>query len=49
MKQFDDIVKFHRHSCPQLALGYRVALAAMKENIQKQIWQDCMHPVFFRK
>lgn len=31
MKPFDDIVKFHGHSCPGLALGYRVAIAALKE------------------
>lgn len=28
---YDDVVKFHGHSCPGLAIGYRVALAAMEE------------------
>lgn len=31
MKSFDEVVAFHGHSCPGLALGYRVALAAMRE------------------
>lgn len=31
MKSFGDIVKFHGHTCPGLALGYRVALSALKE------------------
>lgn len=31
MKTFDEVVNFHGHSCPGLALGYRVAIAAMKE------------------
>ncbi len=30
-KNFEDVVKFHGHSCPGLALGYRVALAALEE------------------
>lgn len=29
MKTFNDIVSFHGHSCPGLALGYRVALFAL--------------------
>lgn len=29
--KFEDVVKFHGHSCPGLALGYRVATAAMEE------------------
>lgn len=28
---FEDVVKFHGHSCPGLALGYRVAKAALEE------------------
>lgn len=28
---FEDVIKFHGHSCPGLAIGYRVALAAMEE------------------
>ncbi len=31
MKTYDDIVDFHGHSCPGLALGYRVSLRAFKE------------------
>ncbi|MEW6053389.1 MAG: FmdE family protein [Nitrospirota bacterium] len=31
MKTFDEVVDFHGHACPGLALGYRVALAALKE------------------
>ncbi len=30
MKSFDEVVAFHGHSCPGLALGYRVARAALK-------------------
>jgi len=29
--KFEDVVKFHGHSCPGLALGYRVAKAALEE------------------
>ncbi|MCX8034530.1 MAG: FmdE family protein [Thermodesulfovibrio sp.] len=33
---FEDIVKFHGHSCPGLAFGYRIALAAIEElNIKR--------------
>lgn len=28
---FDDVVKFHGHACPGLALGFRVASLALKE------------------
>jgi formylmethanofuran dehydrogenase subunit E len=31
MKTFDDVVEFHGHACPGLALGYRVALRALRE------------------
>jgi formylmethanofuran dehydrogenase subunit E len=31
MKTFDEVIEFHGHACPGLALGYRVALAALKE------------------
>ncbi len=31
MKSYDDIVTFHGHSCPGLALGYRVSRRALKE------------------
>lgn len=35
--KFDEVVKFHGHSCPGLALGYRVALVALEElNIKKR-------------
>jgi formylmethanofuran dehydrogenase subunit E len=29
LKTYDDVVEFHGHSCPGLALGFRTALAAM--------------------
>lgn len=31
MKSFKDVVDFHGHSCPGLAIGYRVSLRALKE------------------
>jgi formylmethanofuran dehydrogenase subunit E len=31
MKSYQDVVDFHGHSCPGLAIGYRVALAAVRE------------------
>ncbi|MFN3395248.1 MAG: FmdE family protein [Thermodesulfovibrionales bacterium] len=31
MKTFEDVVRFHGHACPGLALGYRVGLRAIKE------------------
>jgi formylmethanofuran dehydrogenase subunit E len=31
MKSFEDIVGFHGHACPGLALGYRVAVFALRE------------------
>ena len=40
MKSFDDVVKFHGHSCPGLAFGYRVAMAAMKEMDMENISED---------
>ena len=30
MKNFDEVAAFHGHSCPGLAIGYRVALAVLK-------------------
>lgn len=38
--KFEDVVKFHGHSCPGLALGYRVALAAFEELNLKERTQD---------
>lgn len=40
MKGFDEVIKFHGHSCPGLALGYRVALAAVKELNMQNISED---------
>jgi formylmethanofuran dehydrogenase subunit E len=40
MKTFDDAVKFHGHSCPGLAFGYRVAVAALKELNMENISED---------
>lgn len=31
MKTYDETVDFHGHSCPGLALGYRVSLCALRE------------------
>jgi formylmethanofuran dehydrogenase subunit E len=31
MKTFDEVVDFHGHSCPGLALGFRVSVQALKE------------------
>ena len=31
MKRFDDVIDFHGHACPGLALGYRVSQRALKE------------------
>ncbi len=31
MKTYDEVIEFHGHSCPGLALGYRVSLMALKE------------------
>jgi len=31
MKTFEDIVEFHGHSCPGLAIGYRVSTLALNE------------------
>jgi formylmethanofuran dehydrogenase subunit E len=30
-QSFEDVTEFHGHSCPGLALGYRVSLVALKE------------------
>jgi formylmethanofuran dehydrogenase subunit E len=31
MKTFKDVIEFHGHSCPGLAIGYRVSIFALKE------------------
>jgi formylmethanofuran dehydrogenase subunit E len=31
MKSFDEVVAFHGHSCPGLAMGYRVSVLALRE------------------
>src|SRR5574340_1287646 len=31
MKTYDEVVNFHGHSCPGLALGYRVSLRTLRE------------------
>src|ERR1700690_3376478 len=35
MKTYDDIIDFHGHSCPGLAIGYRVSLGALKELVER--------------
>uniref|UniRef100_A0A7C4EJX3 Formylmethanofuran dehydrogenase n=1 Tax=Thermodesulfovibrio aggregans TaxID=86166 RepID=A0A7C4EJX3_9BACT len=38
--KFEDVVRFHGHSCPGLAVGYRVAMAAVEELNLKERPQD---------
>ncbi len=40
MKSFDEVVAFHGHSCPGLALGYRVARTALKVMKVKKSSED---------
>lgn len=40
MKNFNDVVSFHGHSCPGLALGYRVALAALRKMDMANMSED---------
>ena len=40
MKTFEEVVAFHGHSCPGLALGYRAARAALKELDMNTISED---------
>jgi formylmethanofuran dehydrogenase subunit E len=40
MKSFNDVIDFHGHSCPGLALGYRVAIAALREMDMQTISED---------
>jgi len=40
MKTYEDVTGFHGHSCPGLALGYRVALKAMEELSIEEASQD---------
>ncbi len=40
MKSYEDVVKFHGHSCPGLAMGYRVSLAALRELKMEDISED---------
>lgn len=40
MKSFEEVVDFHGHSCPGLALGYRVSLAALKAMGMEHISED---------
>lgn len=40
MKSFEEVVGFHGHSCPGLALGYRVALAALKAMGMERMSED---------
>jgi formylmethanofuran dehydrogenase subunit E len=40
MKRFEEVIGFHGHSCPGLALGYRVALAALKTMGMEKISED---------
>ena len=40
MKTYKDVVGFHGHSCPGLALGYRVALAALREMDMTNMSED---------
>lgn len=40
MKKFKDVVDFHGHACPGLALGYRVALFALKRLGKKALDEE---------
>ncbi len=40
MKRFEEVISFHGHSCPGLALGYRVALAALQAMDMENISED---------
>jgi formylmethanofuran dehydrogenase subunit E len=40
MKSFEEVVGFHGHSCPGLALGYRVARKALREMKRETISED---------
>lgn len=40
MKSYEDVIKFHGHSCPGLAMGYRVSLAALREMKMENISED---------
>lgn len=40
MKKLDEVVKFHGHVCPGLALGYRVSAFALKELGKKASDED---------
>lgn len=40
MKSFEEVVGFHGHSCPGLALGYRVARTALREMKRETISED---------
>jgi len=40
MKSFEEVVAFHGHSCPGLALGYRVARKALVEMKRETISED---------
>jgi len=40
MRDFKDVISFHGHSCPGLALGYRAASAAIKEMGMERISED---------
>ncbi|HWR88731.1 MAG TPA: FmdE family protein [Dissulfurispiraceae bacterium] len=40
MKTFEEVVQFHGHSCPGLAIGYRVGQVALREMDRKDISED---------
>jgi len=40
MKTYRNVVDFHGHSCPGLAFGYRVALAALRETGMETMSED---------
>lgn len=40
MKTFSEVADFHGHTCPGLAFGYRVAVAALKEMDMRNISED---------
>ena len=35
MKSFEEVIEFHGHACPGLALGYRVSVAVLKDFMER--------------
>ena len=44
---FDDVVSFHGHACPGLAIGFRVAEVALQELGEKAVDEELVEMVEF--